>query len=145
MAPTGTVQTQELNPMVSAYNFFNPDPRGLQTGLPPQEMVRRAQGRLMQADVKPPEVQSYLEHIVQTGGNPTMSAPNVLSKLEALPVGILPSGEMIAGQPGPGFGLPDGTGPGGVTLRPGPSPLSGFQGIGTVGPGGLQLARTQFG
>lgn len=145
MAPTGTVQTQELNPMVSAYNFFNPDPRGLQTGLPPQEMVRRAQSRLMQADIKPPEVQSYLEHIVQTGGNPTMSAPNVLSKLEALPVGILPSGEMIAGQPGPGFGLPDGTGPGGVTLRPGPSPLSGFQGIETVGLGGLQLARTQFG
>ena len=142
---TGTVQTQEPDYMMSAYNFFNPNPRGLQTGLPPQEMVRRAQGRLMQEDVKLPEVQSYLEHIVQTGGNPTMSAPNVLSKLEALPVGILPSGEMIAGQPGPGFGLPDGTGPGGVTLRPGPSPLSGFQGIETVGLGGLQLARTQFG
>ena len=144
----GTVQTQEPDYMMSAYNFFNPDPRGLQTGLPPQEMVRRAQGRLMQQDVKPPEVDAYLQHIIETSGRPTMEAPNMMSKLSSAQplMGVLPGGEMVTGQPGPGFGLPSGNGPGGVTLRPGaPSSLSGFQGIETVGPGGLQLARTQFG
>ena len=148
MAPTGTVQTQEPDYMMSAYNFFNPDPRGLQTGLPPQEMVRQAQSRLMQMDVKPPEVDAYLQHIIETGGRPTMEAPNMMSKLSSAQplMGVLPGGEMVAGQPGPGFGLPSGNGPGGVTLRPGaPSPISGFQGIETVGLGGLQLARSQFG
>jgi len=130
---------------MSAYNFFNPDPRGLQTGLPPEEMVRRAQGRLMQQDVKPPEVGAYLQHIVETGGRPTMMAPNMMSNLAVPLMGVLPGGGMIAGQPGPGFGLPSGNGPGGVTLRPGAPPPSGFQGIETVGLGGLQLARTNFG
>jgi hypothetical protein len=143
---TGTVQMQEPDYTMSAYNFFNPDPRGVQTGLPPEEMVRRAQGRLMQQDVKPPEVDSYLQHIVETGGRPTMMAPNMMSNLAVPLMGVLPGGGMIAGQPGSGFGLPSGNGPGGVTLRPGaPSPISGFQGVETVGLGGLQLARSQFG
>jgi len=148
MAPTGTVQTQEPDYMMSAYNFFNPDPRGVQTRLPPQEMVRRAQGRLMQQDVKSPEVGAYLQHIIETGGRPTMEAPNMVSKLSSAQplMAVLSGGEMVAGQPGPGFGLPSGNGPGGVTLRPGaPSPISGFQGVETAGLGGLQLARTQFG
>jgi hypothetical protein len=134
--------------MMSAYNFFNPDPRGLQTGLPPQEMVRRAQSRLMQADIKPPEVDAYLQHIIETGGRPTMEAPNMMSKLSSAQplMGVLPGGEMVAGQPGPGFGLPSGNGPGGVTLRPGaPSPISGFQGVETVGLGGLQLGMAPTG
>tara|TARA_E500000318_G_scaffold24801_1_gene24882 strand:- start:253 stop:1356 length:1104 start_codon:yes stop_codon:yes gene_type:complete len=135
-----------LNYFGETYNTFNPDTGMSSTAMTPELMVQQAQGRLAQRDVKPPEVQAYLQNIVETGGNPTMMAPNMMSKLSAQPLmGVLPGGGMVAGQPGPGFGLPSGNGPGGVTLRPGPSSLSGFQGIETVGLGGLQLARTQFG
>ncbi len=38
-------------------------------------------------------------------------------------MGVLPGGGLITGQPGAGFGLPSGNGPGGVTLRPTPGAM----------------------
>lgn len=38
-------------------------------------------------------------------------------------MGVLSGGGMVAGQPGSGFGLPSGNGPGGVTLRPTPGAM----------------------
>mgnify|MGYP001258777296 CR=1 FL=1 len=99
----------------SAQDYFNPGMGGQRAygpgALSSDRLVEMAQGRLAQRDVKPAEVQAYLEHIVQTGGNPTMMAPDMSNN----------STNLAA------------------------SPLSGFQGIGAVGPGGIQLARTQFG
>ena len=160
----------------SAQNYFgnNIDPRGPVTPMTPEDIFRQAQMRNMQQDVKSPEVQAYLDNIIQTGGRPTMMAPKIdYSNL----VSVLPGGGLITGQPGPGFGLPSGNGPGGVTLRPTPGampveafmggsstfdesapyPISSFPQSGTTvsptgqllhyGPnrGGLQLARRQFG
>jgi hypothetical protein len=63
----------------SAQSYFNPGDGGQSAygpmALSPDRLVQMAQGRLAQRDVKPPEVQAYLSHIVQTGGNPTMMAP----------------------------------------------------------------------
>jgi hypothetical protein len=118
MAPTGTVQTQEPDYMQSALNYFgdtydtfNANTGMSSTPMTPELLVQRAQGRLAQRDVKPPEVQAYLQNVVETGGNPTMLAPDMSNNFTNLAA----------------------------------SPLSGFQGVKTVGLGGLQLARTQFG
>lgn len=84
MAPTGTVQTQEPNYMQSALNYFgdtydtfNANTGMSSTPMTPELLVQRAQGRLAQRDVKPPEVQAYLQNVVETGGNPTMLAPDM--------------------------------------------------------------------
>jgi len=63
--------------MGSAQNYFgnNIDPRGPVTPMTPEDILRQAQGRLMQQDVKSPEVQAYLDNIIQTGGRPTIMAP----------------------------------------------------------------------
>jgi hypothetical protein len=93
----------------SAQSYFNPGMGGQREfgpmALSPDRLVQMAQGRLAQRDVKPPEIQAYLNHIVQTGGNPTMMAPPPQSNSLAL------------GSPG----------------------------LMSASPGGLQLARTQFG
>lgn len=104
--------------MGSAQNYFGPpDPRGPVIPMTPEDILRAAQNRNMQADLKPPEVQAYLDNIIQTGGRPTMMAPKIgYSNL----VGVLPDGGMVAGQSGLGLGLLSGNGPGGVTLRPTP-------------------------
>jgi len=93
----------------------------------PEDIFRQAQMRNIQQDVKSPEVQAYLDNIIQTGGRPTMMAPKIdYSNL----LGVLPGGGLITGQPGAGFGMPDGNGPGGVTLRPTPGamPVEAFMG-----------------
>jgi hypothetical protein len=93
----------------SAQSYFNPGDGGQSAygpmTLSPDRLVQMAQGRLAQRDVKPPEVQAYLNHIVQTGGNPTMMAPPPQSNSLAL------------GSPS----------------------------LMSASPGGLQLARTNFG
>ena len=63
--------------MGSAQNYFgnNIDPRGPVTPMTPEDILRQAQGRLMQQDVKSPEVQAYLDNIIKTGGRPTIMAP----------------------------------------------------------------------
>jgi hypothetical protein len=63
----------------SAQSYFNPGDGG-QTAygpipLSPDRLVQIAQGQLATRVTKPPEVQAYLDHIVKTGGNPTMMAP----------------------------------------------------------------------
>ena len=68
-------------------------------------------------------------------------------------LGVLPGGGLITGQPGPGFGLPSGNGPGGVTLRAtlGAMPVEAFMGGSSTFdesapyPISMQLARRQFG
>ena len=105
--------------MGSAQNYFGigMDSRGPATPMTQEDIFRAAQSRNMQQDVKPPEVQAYLDNIIQTGGRPTMIAPKIdYSNL----VGVLPDGGMVAGQPGLGLGLLSGNRPGGVTLRPTP-------------------------
>jgi len=69
--------------MGSAQNYFgnNIDPRGPVTPMTPEDILRQAQGRLMQQDVKSPEVQAYLDNIIQTGGRPTIMAPKANSNL----------------------------------------------------------------
>jgi len=93
----------------SAQSYFNPGDGGQSAygpiALSPDRLVQIAQGRLAQRDVKPPEVQAYLNHIVETGGNPTMMAPPPQSN------------SLSLGSPG----------------------------LMSASPGGLQLARTQFG
>jgi len=93
----------------SAQSYFNPGDGGQSAygpiALSPDRLVQIAQGRLAQRDVKPPEVQAYLSHIVETGGNPTMMAPPPQSN------------SLSLGSPG----------------------------LMSASPGGLQLARTQFG
>ena len=93
----------------SAQDYFNPGMGGQRAygpgTLSPDRLVQMAQGRLAQRDVKPPEVQAYLSHIVETGGNPTMMAPPPQSN------------SLSLGSPG----------------------------LMSASPGGLQLARTQFG
>ena len=63
----------------------------------PQDLLRQAQSRMMQQDVKSPELQAYLDNVIQTGGNPTIPEPqtNYLS-LGTLPSGFtpLPPGEL---------------------------------------------------
>jgi hypothetical protein len=135
----------------SAQNYFGPmDSRGPSTPMTPEDILRQAQGRLMQMDVKPPEVDAYLQHVIETGGRPTMMAPKPdFSNL----VSVLPGGGLITGQPGAGFGMPDGNGPGGVTLRPipGAMPVEAFMGGSSTFdesapyPISMQLARSQFG
>jgi hypothetical protein len=63
----------------SAQNYFgnNIDPRGPVTPMTPEDIFRQAQMRNMQQDVKSPEVQAYLDNIIQTGGRPTMMAPKI--------------------------------------------------------------------
>ncbi len=78
--------------------------------------------------------------------------PN-LSRPAPVPMGVLPGGGLITGQPGPGFGLPSGNGPGGVTLRPTPGamPVEAFMGGSSTFdesapyPISMQVARSQFG
>ena len=68
-------------------------------------------------------------------------------------VSVFPGGGLITGQPGAGFGIPDGNGPGGVTLRPTPGamPVEAFMGGSSTFdesapyPISMQLARRQFG
>jgi hypothetical protein len=59
----------------------------------PQDLLRQAQSRMMQQDVKSPELQAYLDNVIQTGGNPTIPEPqtNYLS-LGTLPVSSMPPG-----------------------------------------------------
>jgi hypothetical protein len=137
--------------MGSAQNYFGPmDSRGPSTPMTPENILRQAQSRLMQADKKSPELQAYLDNVIKTGGRPTMMAPKPdFSNL----VGVLPGGGLITGQPGAGFGMPDGNGPGGVTLRPTPGamPVEAFMGGSSTFdesapyPISMQLARSQFG
>jgi len=138
--------------MGSAQNYFgnNIDPRGPVTPMTPEDIFRQAQMRNIQQDVKSPEVQAYLDNIIQTGGRPTMMAPKIdYSNL----MSVLPGGGLITGQPGAGFGMPNGNGPGGVTLRPTPGamPVEAFMGGSSTFdesapyPISMQLARRQFG
>ena len=60
----------------SAQSYFGPsDPRGPVIPMTPENILRAAKNRNMQQDVKPPEVQAYLDHVIKTGGRPTMMAP----------------------------------------------------------------------
>ena len=60
----------------SAQGYFGPsDPRGPVTPMTPEDILRAAQNRNMQQDLKPKEVQAYLDHVIKTGGRPTMMAP----------------------------------------------------------------------
>lgn len=152
----------------SAQSYFNPGDGG-QTAygpipLSPDRLVQIAQGRLAQRDVKPPEVQAYLSHIVQTGGNPTMMAPppqtnntslagNLLSagpmnitdagNLAAFNLGTNPPPQPLTPASGPmnlvdQYGNPASFSPAQLEEMLAATPISSFQ-------QGLQLARTQFG
>jgi len=86
----------------SAQSYFNPGMGGQSEfgpmGATSEQMVGRARDRLAQRDVKPPEVQAYLNHIIQTGGNPTMMAPPPqMNKVEL-------DGPALISQPGFGDG-----------------------------------------
>jgi hypothetical protein len=105
----GSVSQGPLDFFGSAQNYFNPGMGGQSEfgpmGATPEQMVERARGRLAQRDVKPPELQAYLNHIIQTGGNPTMMAPPPqLNKFElAAPfMGVGRTGGVTSGQPRPG-------------------------------------------
>ncbi len=111
----------------SAQSYFNPGDGGQSAygpiPLSPDRLVQVAQGRLATRDVKPPEVMAYLNNVIKTGGVPTMMAPQQSTNFSSLmSVGGL-GGGLITGQPSSGFGLPDGNGPGGVTLRPTPGAM----------------------
>jgi hypothetical protein len=119
------------------YDTFNPDTGLTSTAMTPELMVQQAQGRLMQMDVKPPEVDAYLQHIIKTGGRPTMMAPKQdFSNL----VGVLPGGGLITGQPGPGFGLADEGGP----IDPYRNPYS-MPGFTPLPPGELGFTEDMMG
>jgi len=82
----------------SAQSYFNPGAGGQSAygpmALSPDRLVQIAQGRLAQRDVKPPEVQAYLSHVVQTGGNPTMMAPPAQTNTTNLAGNLLSAGPM---------------------------------------------------
>ena len=82
----------------SAQSYFNPGDGGQSAygpiALSPDRLVQIAQGRLAQRDVKPPEEQAYLSHIVQTGGNPTMMAPPAQTNMTNLAGPLLSAGSM---------------------------------------------------
>jgi hypothetical protein len=89
----------------SAQNYFNPG--GGQSafgpmGARPEQMVERAQARLAQRDVKPPEVMAYLNNVIKTGGVPTMMAPQPSTNFSSL-MGVGPDGGVNSGQMPPGF------------------------------------------
>jgi hypothetical protein len=82
----------------SAQSYFNPGDGGQNAygpmALSPDRLVEIARGRLAQRDVKPPEEQAYLSHIVQTGGNPTMMAPPAQTNMTNLAGNLLSAGSM---------------------------------------------------
>jgi hypothetical protein len=81
------------------YNTFNADTGMSSTAMTPELMVKQAQSRLMQRDMKPKAVTDYLNNIIQTGGNPTMMAPDMsgnMQQLNLLEVG--PGGGVSSGQ-----------------------------------------------
>jgi len=87
----------------SAQNYFGPmDSRGPSTPMTPENILRQAQNRLIQQDVKPPEVEAYLQHVIETGGRPTMMAPkanysNLASPLlSAGPMNMADAGNLAA-------------------------------------------------
>ena len=47
------------------------------TPMTPELMVQSAQSRLAQRDIKSKPVMDYLNNVIQTGGNPTMMAPDI--------------------------------------------------------------------
>ena len=63
----------------SAQSYFNPGDGGQNAygpmALSPDRLVQIARDRNATRDVKPPEVQAYLDHVIKTGGRPTMMAP----------------------------------------------------------------------
>lgn len=145
----------------SAQSYFNPGDGGQNAygpmALSPDRLVQIAQGRLAQRDVKPPEVQAYLDHIVKTGGNPTMMAPppqmnntnlagDLLSaggNLAAFNLGTNPPPQPLTPASGPmnlvdQYGNPASFSPAQLEEMLAATPISSFQ-------QGLQLARTQFG
>jgi hypothetical protein len=90
----------------SAQNYFNPGMGGQSAfgpmGARPEQMVERAQARLAQRDVKPPEVVAYLNNVIKTGGVPTMMAPQPSTNFSSLmSVGL--DGGVNSGQMPPGF------------------------------------------
>jgi hypothetical protein len=81
------------------YDTFNADTGMSSTAMTPELMVQRAQSRLMQQDLKPKAETDYLNNIIQTGGNPTMMAPDMsgnMQQLNLLEVG--PGGGVSSGQ-----------------------------------------------
>jgi len=81
------------------YDTFNTDTGMSSTAMTPELMVQRAQGRLMQRDMKPKAVTAYLNNIIQTGGNPTMMAPDMSSNMQqANLLGVGPGGGVSSGQ-----------------------------------------------
>ena len=81
------------------YNTFNADTGMSSTAMTPELMVQQAQSRLMQRDMKPKAVTDYLNNIIQTGGKPTMMAPDMsgnMQQLNLLEVG--PGGGVSSGQ-----------------------------------------------
>jgi hypothetical protein len=81
------------------YDTFNADTGMSSTAMTPELMVQQAQSRLMQQDLKPKAETDYLNNIIQTGGNPTMMAPDMsgnMQQLNLLEVG--PGGGVSSGQ-----------------------------------------------
>jgi len=107
----------------SAQNYFgnNIDPRGPVTPMTPEDIFRQAQMRNMQQDVKSPEVQAYLDNIIQTGGRPTMMAPKIDYSNLASP--LLSAGPMNMADAGNLAALNLGT-------NPPPQPLTPASGTG---------------
>ena len=159
----------------SAQSYFNPGDGGQSAygpiALSPDRLVQIAQGRLAQRDVKPPEVQAYLSHIVQTGGNPTMMAPPAQTNTTNLAGNLLSAGPMNMADAGNLAAFNLGTNPPPQPLTPASvvgglvdeygnpasfspaqleamlaaTPISSFQQGPNLNRGNLQVARSQFG
>jgi hypothetical protein len=81
------------------YDTFNADTGMSSTAMTPERMVQQAQSRLMQRDVKPKAVMDYLNNVIQTGGNPTMMAPDMSGNMQQVNLlGVGPGGGVSSGQ-----------------------------------------------
>lgn len=151
----------------SAQSYFNPGMGGQREfgpmALSPDRLVQMAQGRLAQRDVKPPEIQAYLNHIVQTGGNPTMMSPPAQTNmtnlagpllsadfgdLAAFNLGTNPPPQPLTPASGAAnlvdqYGNPASFSPAQLEAMLAATPTSSFQQDQNLR--NLQLARTQFG
>ena len=81
------------------YDTFDIDTGMSSTAMTPELMVQRAQGSLMTRDVKPKALTDYLNNVIQTGGNPTMMAPDMSGNMQqANLLGVGPGGGVSSGQ-----------------------------------------------
>ena len=90
---TELAQVKPEDFMQSALGYFG------EAAKTPERMVQQAQGSLMTRDVKPKAVMDYLNNVIQTGGNPTMMAPDMSGNMQQVNLlGVGPGGGVSSGQ-----------------------------------------------